>query len=95
VSAPEKIFLWDAGAASGTAGSAEGAFEAAAGYLPGGAEVTVREAEVDLMPAGGGLSSAHVPTGRKWRGELVAGEPSWVLVADQAAQALDGAPASS
>lgn len=71
------IFLWEAGPASGTAGSPEAAFAMAAPYLAAGTEGLVEEAEVNLMPAGGGLASEHRRTGKAWRGSVRDGGPSW------------------
>jgi hypothetical protein len=72
------IYLWDAGPASGTAESREAAFEMAAPYLAPDTGGLVEEAEVDLMPAGGGLASEHRRTGNAWHGSVKDGAPSWV-----------------
>lgn len=90
MSAAGVIFLWDAGPGSGTAGTAEGAFEMAGPYVRDGHEGTVEEAGVCLLPSGGGFVSEHVRTGRAWRGTLEGGAPSWAEAAGRAAGALAG-----
>jgi hypothetical protein len=79
------IYLWDAGPASGTAGSPETAFEMAAPYLAAGGKGHVEEAEVNLMPAGGGLASEHRRTGKAWHGSVKDGAPSWEAATEAAA----------
>jgi hypothetical protein len=91
VSGDERIFLWDAGPASGTAGSAERAFEKAVPYLGGTEDVTVKEAVIEMVPAGpAGSVPEYRRTGRAWRGCLAGGEPTWSEVASQAGEALAG-----
>jgi len=82
VSADDRIFLWDAGPDSGTAGSPEAAFERAAPYLGGPADVTVNEAVVEMRAVGGaGAVPEYRRTGKTWRGRLKCGAPSWERVA--------------
>lgn len=74
----DTIFLWDAGSATGTAGSAESAFKAAAPCLAPGTEGLVEEARVVMVPCGpAGSVPEHRRTGKRWRGLLKDGKPSW------------------
>jgi hypothetical protein len=78
----DTIFLWDAGPVTGTAGTAEGAFEAAAPCLAPGTEGLVEEARVVMVPCGpAGSVPEHRRTGRRWRGRLENGKPSWAQAA--------------
>lgn len=73
-----RIWLWDAGPWSGTAGSAERAMEMAGEYL--GAGVTAVAEEALLVVSGGrrgGLASVHQRTGWRMTGHLVGGVPVW------------------
>lgn len=72
------IWLWEAGASSGAAGSREAAQAAAGACLSPGAEALVEEAEEVLKPAGcGGKIPGHKRTGKAWRGILLGGAPFW------------------
>jgi hypothetical protein len=94
VSDRNRVFSWDAGPGGGATGKREDAFAAAEPYVLAGHEGTVKEERVCLGSAGnGGSVSEYVPTGRKWRGCLAGGEPSWAEVADQGAEALAGGTA--
>jgi hypothetical protein len=72
------IWLWQAGASSGTAASRELAQERAGACLVPGAEALVEEAEPVLRAvARGGRIPEHRRTGKAWRGILLGGVPFW------------------
>lgn len=72
------IYVWEAGAASGTAGSVEAAFREALPFVPEGGEAVTEEAAVAMRRAG---AAGRVPeyrrTGRAWRGRVNDGTLSW------------------
>lgn len=75
----ERIFLWEAGAASGTAATRDRAQEHAGGYLGEKVAQALVEEAVTVMSAAGdcGLTLQHQRTGLAWRGRLSGGEPVW------------------
>lgn len=78
MSAEPRIFLWEAGAHCGTAGTRERAFEMAGEFLGAGAGALVEEARLALTAgSGGGMVPAHQRTGQAWRGRMLEGRPSW------------------
>jgi hypothetical protein len=81
------IYLWTAGSATGTGISVEAAFWEAFPFLPAGGEAVVREAVVELLPAGAGLVPGYRRTGKAWRGRLEDGALSWERAAEPEALA--------